>query len=140
MASAIDKHVPPGNTITVSPCGQCQYTYNSPAGCYFLSSSTCTGSCGCAPSVNGPLARLVRFCLPQSTTSAGLILNCTQQAPEDVADDPEEATMIRAVADLFIQRQAEALESSKRWKLIAVVLGVLAAILAVALVVALMTR
>lgn len=136
MASAIDKHVPPGTTITVSPCGQCQYTYNSAAGCYFLSSSTCTGTCGCAPSVNGPLARLVRFILPQSTTSTGLTLNCTSQAPLDGTEDPEEALMIRAIGELFFQQG----ETAKRWKLIAIVLGLFAALLATGLIVALVTR
>lgn len=77
---------------------------------------------------------------PSSTTSAGLTLNGTVQAPQDVTDDPEEAMMIRAVADLFLQQQAEARESAKRWKLVAVVPGVLAVLLAIGLTVALVTR
>lgn len=77
---------------------------------------------------------------PSSTTSAGLTLNGTSQSPQDVTDDPEEAMMIRAVGDLFLQRQAVVRESAKRWRLIAIVLGMLAVLLAIGLTVALVTR
>lgn len=47
--------------------------------------------------------------------------------------------IIRAMADVIHQQRAAAQETAKRWKIVAIVMGVLAAILAVALVVALMT-
>lgn len=141
MASPTDeRHRPPGTPFNTTGCqGQCQYTYDAQAGCYFLTSSNCSPNCGCPPFVNGPLAQVVRA-IRSAATSSGLTLSCTAQAPQAVPDEANEKLMVQAIAELIRRDRQADRETAKRWKFAAVGLGVLAVLLAVALIAALMTR
>jgi hypothetical protein len=112
-------------------CGGCTYTYDPEGGCYNRQGAgNCSGNCSCAPFICGLGSQIIQRLRPETVTSAAAVaLNCGAETTED-----------KWIAKALIELAAERFAPSAFWKYVSVGLGVLSALLAIGLVVALINR
>jgi hypothetical protein len=121
------------NTIPrpmIGGCGGCTYTYDPQGGCYNRQGAgNCSGSCRCSPFICGLGSQIIQQLRPDSVTSAAVSMNCLTAASD-------EEWIARALIELAAEQSAP----SAFWKHVSVGLGVLSALLAIGLVLALVYR
>jgi hypothetical protein len=114
----------------VASCGSCTYVYNSTDGCYHRQSFGCTSNCTCSPIVCGLGSQLIQFLRPDSVgTSVAVALPCSSAGSDEEWRAHAIIGAIRGVA-----------AAATFWRRVSLGLGVLSALLAIGLVVALVYR
>jgi hypothetical protein len=117
---------------TFGGCGGCTYTYDPDGGCYNRQGAgNCSGNCSCAPFICGLGSQIIQRLRPETMTSAAAVaLNCGTETTED-------KWIARALIELASKQSAP---PSAFWKYVSIGLGVLSALLAIGLVIALVNR
>ena len=116
---------------TFGGCGGCTYTYDPDGGCYNRQGAgNCTGGCRCSPFICGMGSQIIQYLRPETVTSgAAVSMNCLNAASD-------EEWIARALIELAAEQSAP----SAFWKYVSIGLGVLSALLAIGLVLALVYR